>query len=262
MYKTALTKTLLVAYLALAAMAPALAQETVTITNAASFKVVPLSPGSWGTAFADFGSVGVADTSATTVPLPTMLGGVEILIDGTAIPLNYVGPGQINFVVPFTTPVSVFGTPTTFVVRVSGLETYSGTINIVEAGPAFFTVGGEMAAALNQDNTLNSAENPAALGTIVQFFATGPGPVSVVPNFGDAAPSTVPLSETTGTVQAFVQATEASIAFSGLAPGFVALWQLNLTIPANVPVTDDGTVAVFVKVNGLGSEPVAIWVAQ
>lgn len=262
MYKTALARTLLVACLALIALAPATAQETVTITNAASFKVVPLSPGSWGTAFADFGSVGVVETSATSVPLPTNLGGVEILINGSGIPLNYVGPGQINFVVPFTTAISEFGTPTTFVVRVSGLVTYTGTINIVQAGPAFFTVGGEMAAALNQDNTLNSAENPAARGTIVQFFATGPGPVSVVPGLGAAAPSTVPLSETTATVEAFVQATEASVAFSGLAPGFVALWQLNLPIPASVPVTADGTVAVFVKVNGLGSEPVAIWVDQ
>jgi uncharacterized protein (TIGR03437 family) len=262
MYKTALTRILLVACLALVALAPATAQDTVTITNAASFKVVPLSPGSWGTAFADFGSVGVSETVNTVVPLPTILGGVEVLINGSAVPLNYVGPGQINFVVPFTTPVSIFGTPTTFVVRVSGIETYSGTINIVEAGPAFFTVGGEMAAALNQDSTVNSADNPAAPGTIVQFFATGPGPVSIVPGLGETAPSTAPLSETTGVVEAFVQATEASIAFSGLAPGFVALWQLNLTIPASVPVTEGGTVAVFVKVNGLGSEPVAIWVAQ
>jgi uncharacterized protein (TIGR03437 family) len=243
-------------------MAPAVAQSTVTITNAASFKVLPLSPGSWGTAFADFGSVGVSEASATSLPLPTNLGGVEILIDGSGIPLNYVGPGQINFVVPFTTPISTFGSPSTFVVRISGLVTYTGTINIIGASPAFFSVGGDLAAALNQDSTLNSSSNPAARGTIVQLFATGPGPLSLLPPFGGAAPSTAPLAESTGTIDVFVQATEATVAFSGLAPGFVALWQLNFTIPANVPVTADGTVAVFVKVNRLGSEPVAIWVAQ
>jgi uncharacterized protein (TIGR03437 family) len=44
--------------------------------------------------------------------------------------------------------------------------------------PAVFTVDGVHAAALNQDGTINSADNPAAPGTVVTVFATGLGPIT------------------------------------------------------------------------------------
>ena len=260
MHKRVFTRLLLAMSLALATMSPAAAQESVTITNAASFQVFPLSPGSWGTAFADFGSVGISTESFnSSVPIPTMLGGVEILIDGIPVPLNYVGPGQINFIVPFDAAVSTFGSSSTFVVRVSGIATYEGAINIGQANPGFFTVNGEDAAALNEDDSVNDAEHPAAPGSVVQFFATGHGPLTVVPLTGAAAPLD-PLAVTTGDIEVFVQATEATVEFSGLAPNFASLWQVNVRLPATLPVTAEGTVAVFIKVNGLGSKPVAIYV--
>ncbi len=261
MHKRVFTRLLLALSLALATMSSAVAQSTVAIVNAASFAPnFPVAPGSWASAFGDFASVGVStETFNGVAPIPAMLGGVEILIDGAAVPLNYVGPGQINFIVPFSTPVSGLGSPSTFVVRVSGIPTYEGAINIIQASPGFFTVDGEAAAALNQDNSLNSPSNPAAPGSIVQFFATGHGPLSSTPETGAAA-SADPLVLTTGDLEAYVQATQATVEFSGLAPNFASLWQVNIRLPATLPVTAEGTVAVFIKVNGLGSKPVAIYV--
>ena len=47
-------------------------------------------------------------------------------------------------------------------------------------------------------------------------------------------------------------------AFSGLAPGFVGVWQINAFVPAN---SVSGKVPVFVKLdNGLTSNHVSIWV--
>jgi len=261
MHKKVFTRLLLALSLALATMSSAVAQTTVAIVNGASFAPsFPVSPGSWASAFGDFVSVGVStETFNGVVPIPAMLGGVDILIDGTAVPLNFVGPGQINFIVPFSTPLSVFGSPSTFAVRVSGIPTYQGSINIIQARPGFFTVDGEAAAALNQDNSLNSPSTPAAPGSIVQFFAAGHGPLSSTPETGAAA-SADPLVLTTGDLEAFVQATQATAEFSGLAPNFASLWQVNVRLPATLPVTAEGTVAVFIKVNGLGSKPVAIYV--
>ncbi len=187
-----------------------------------------------------------------------MLGGVEVIIGGTSAPLNYVGPFQINFVVPYGAALSTLTEPVSFVVRVSGLVTYEGTINLVAASPDFFKAGGDAAAALNQDSSVNSAENPAAPGSIVQFFATGHGPLAVTPADG-AAPGDA-ASTTTGVVEVFVQQSEATVEFSGLAPSFAALWQINVRLPTDLAITGEGTVAVFVKVDGLGSEPVAIYV--
>jgi uncharacterized protein (TIGR03437 family) len=40
------------------------------------------------------------------------------------------------------------------------------------------------------------------------------------------------------------------VQFSGLAPGFVGLWQINAKVPANVP---PGDVSIFVQMNGINS---------
>jgi len=56
---------------------PTAAQESVAVVNGASLEPsFPVSPGCWASAFGDVASVGVLDTSASALPLPTMLGQV------------------------------------------------------------------------------------------------------------------------------------------------------------------------------------------
>jgi hypothetical protein len=52
------------------------------------------------------------------------------------------------------------------------------TLAVVPATPAVFMVDARYAAALNQNGTYNSADNPAAPGSIVTVYATGLGPVT------------------------------------------------------------------------------------
>src|SRR5688572_27756071 len=98
MHKRVFTRLLLALSLALATMSPAFAQSSVAIVNGASFKAdFPVSPGSWASAFGDFASVGIStETQNGVLPIPTTLGGVQVLVSGVAAPLNYVGPSQIN----------------------------------------------------------------------------------------------------------------------------------------------------------------------
>jgi len=66
---------------------------------------------------------------------------------------------------------------------------------VVEVAPGVFTTDGTHAAALNQDGTLNSAANPAALDSTVTIFATGLGPTD--PPQADGALAEPPLAADT-----------------------------------------------------------------
>ena len=70
------------------------------------------------------------------------------------------------------------GSPRRSVSLYNNVKTNCLTWPVVQAAPAVFTVDGVHAAALNQDGTINSADNPAPLGSIVSVFATGLGPIA------------------------------------------------------------------------------------
>src|SRR5690606_29944404 len=136
MHKRVFTRLLLALSLALATMTPAIAQSSVAVVNGASFKPgFPVSPGSWASAFGDFASVGITtETQNGVLPVPTTLGGVQVLVNNIAAPLNYVGPGQINFIVPAATAEG----KQPLKITVSGLSTFDGFINVWPVSPGIF----------------------------------------------------------------------------------------------------------------------------
>jgi uncharacterized protein (TIGR03437 family) len=109
----------------------------------------------------------------------TSLDGVQVLFDGTPAPLLYVGPTQINAIVPG----EVYAKTATTLQIVTPSGTFNGpAISVSATQPGVFTVsdpgspfGSVLAAALNQDGSVNSASNPAALGSIVTVWASGAG---------------------------------------------------------------------------------------
>jgi minor extracellular serine protease Vpr len=247
---------------ALALMAlPVHAQNSVAVVNAASFQPqFPVSPGCWASAFADFAASGVANTVAEVVPFPTMLGGVQVFVNDVAAPMNFAGADHINFLVPKATPEG----RATIRVEVSGMVTHQGTMNVFPISPALISVnpGDETkpGAVLNQDNTLNTEANPARRGEIVQIYGLG-ADFSELPDVDGAEAPTDRLIETTSTPKAYVSVLEAPVQFSGLAPGLVNAWQLNLVLPENASIVK-GQVPVIAEISGLTTNLVSIWVAQ
>jgi uncharacterized protein (TIGR03437 family) len=152
---------------------------------------------------------------------------------------------QINMQVPVETPTGSRGIA---VRRVDTNELLAGgVLSVSEAGPGFFTEnqnGVGQVLALNQNGTQNGPSNPAPPGSVVSLFGTGPGPVNPAVASGAVAPSS-PLATTVAnptsdgvtclTVQPSVcvaiGSTFGDVLFSGLAPGFVGLWQVNVRIP-------------------------------
>lgn len=230
------------------ALQTALAQSpTVALVNGASYEagVAPASIASL------FGSGLATETSAApSLPLPTTLANVTVKINGQVAPLFYVSPLQINLQVPAATAP---GTATIEVfAHQSVTPTHTGSVAVVTAAPGLFTVeatGRGQVAALNLDYSINAefdrfpGARPELAGGIVSLYATGIGTTNPVVADGQAAPSS-PLAQDTGMPSVTIGGVEAQVLFSGLAPGFVALWQINVRIPDSLPTNAATTIRV------------------
>jgi uncharacterized protein (TIGR03437 family) len=119
----------------------------------------------------------------------------------------------------------------------------TGTIGTI-AGTGvqgFFAVGGPATSAelngpfgLTLDLQGNMYFADSMNNRTILVYCTGPGAVSPSVATGAAAGGTM-LSNTVATYTATVAGQDAPVVFSGLAPFFVALEQVNLTIPAGTP---------------------------
>jgi uncharacterized protein (TIGR03437 family) len=84
---------------------------------------------------------------------------------------------------------------------------------------------------------------PAAAGDLVEFYANALGPTSNQPASGTPAPTDPNhLAQTNTTPVVMIGGKQAQVQFSGLAPGFVGLYQVNAYIPSglasgNQPIT-------------------------
>ena len=74
------------------------------------------------------------------------------------------------------------------------------------------------------------AGNPAERGQIIQLYANGLGPVTNQPASGEPA-FALPLAKTTSPATVFIGGKPAAVSFSGLAPGFAGLYQVNVAMP-------------------------------
>jgi uncharacterized protein (TIGR03437 family) len=239
--------------------------------NGANFLVSrPLAPGMVASLFplgGQFGSDTLSfDQTPKPLPLPKALADVQVLVGGSPAPLYFVSPGQINFFVP--TNVSTSGNVEVQVVRQStGQILASSTtvaMNSVSPGIFLYPQGqngkSRQAAVLNQDNTVNSPTNPALRGTTIQIFATGQGAVSSGPADGDVPQglATTPYTPRVVVGTCFVGDCTGddpgAVTFSGLAPGLVGVWQINVRLPS---ATAPGQVQILIQVNSItSSDPV------
>lgn len=210
-----------------------------------------LSPGEFVTIYGS----GLADTTTSaSVPFPNNLGGVTVTVNEVQAPIYYVSPTQISFVVPFVTTQAVAQ------IQVSNNDKQSNMVTgfVGQTSVGAFTntpVGGNgIAAAERPDYSVVSESNPAQEGETVAAYIAGMGPVSNQPKDGTAAPSS-PLSDTTNTPDVYLtdssgNSAQATVAFSGLAPGFAGLYQINFTIPSGL-ATGDAVLDIY---SGLDSE--------
>jgi uncharacterized protein (TIGR03437 family) len=164
---------------------------------------------------------------------PTSLGGVQVLVGGTPIPLLYVSSAQINAEIP--SPLDdgpENGMADVRVVNNSvALPDFRAGVAASDFSP--FYSSGAYLAVTNQDGTVNSKTNPAKAGSYVSLWGTGLGSVPGV--VMDGAVATVANNYCSSCQVSFrtfgVDVIE-PVLYAGSAPGLIdGLMQINVMIP-------------------------------
>lgn len=156
----------------------------------------------------------------------------QVTFDDAEAQILYASPGQLNVLTP---PGIKTNATTTVKVLVGGVVVGGAIVNTAVSSPAIFTVGvgTGQAAALNQDGSVNSAENPASRGSVICLFLTGDGQ--------NGAPAS-----------ATIDGYRAQVFYSGPAPGLAGMMQVNVVIPGGF--LTPGTNQVIVTINGISTQ--------
>ena len=219
-------------------LGPASSEVTLScIGDGATFTNGPLSPNEIVSLFgAGVGPVQpvVAQPDAGGI-YPFQLGGTQVTFDGVAAPLLYVSANQINLV----TPRALQGKTTTQVcTTVNHAPTNCLGVPVQPVTPEIVLSSGLYAAALNEDGTINSAGNPAPVGSIVSVFATGLGAITTVPDGAITPwpPSQYPGVQMQATAYLSVSTQETvpvNVLYAGPAPLEIeGVAQINFVVPA------------------------------
>ena len=227
----------------------------------------PLAPGAIGTVFPCANCSGTQFLTSQNVfgsyPVPTTLGDVQVLIDGTPAPLYIVYPGQINFIVPNGARTSGFA-DLQVIQASTGQVLGAAQVPMYAVAPAAFPYpGGQTlpngagatsvyAAVINQDGTVNAANNPALRGQFVSLYMTGQGNVPGAPPDGVPAttaiaapvPITVLLNGFDVNSAQYGESTVQHVLYSGINQ-YPGMWQINVRIPATVATTSGVWFAVI-----------------
>jgi len=222
------------------------------IVDASNYKA-PVAPGSIVAVFGTFPQI-TNQMTATTLPLPTAMSGVSLDFGNGVLAPMFFGSGlQINAQVPWELAGQSQATVTA---TAGGQSSAPQTLALATYAPGIFVVDTQtnQGAILDTNYRLISAANPAVGGDYVQIFCTGLGPVSNQPATGSPALSS-PLSKTTVTAMVNIGGTTQEAEFSGLTPGDVGLYQVNVQVPMGVTGT---AVPVSISIGGATSNTVTM----
>ena len=230
----------------------------VDIVSAANYSTRPQTPGTIVSLFPHAQSAPTGGGSAplipnavlsggteafSALPLPTTLADTQVIVNGIPAPLFFVSPGQINLELSNSLPNG--GTVDLQVVGASTGQVYGGAeLGLSTAAPALFTLtttgAGQIAAINVVDGTVNSPQNPVQKGEFISLYGTGVGFVPNAPPDGFSASGQraaelpqVLIGSTAAGTASYVPVE--NIQFSGLAPGLVGVWQINIQIPTTAP---------------------------
>jgi len=209
------------------------------VVNAASSApfTAQVSPGEVITLYGS-GFISSATPVTASAPVPTILGGVQVTVNGVLAPVYYVSSGQINAIVPYSTKSD--GSQLSIQVLSNGAQS-----NIVEEYSGMTSPG--VFAVTHADGTLVTATSPAKVGETLVAYACGLGATTdttlvagaISPAAMLASPVAVYLDDSS------FNSSQATVPYQGLAPGGPAgLYQINFVVPSSVILSATG-ITVF-----------------
>ena len=203
-------------------------------------------------------NLGSSIMTAAAYPLSTKLGGSSFQIGTQAAPLYMTSCSQQNLQIPWEAVGQVAVTAT-----VGGLVSPQQTITLTPFAPGIFSLNQsgsgqgavEIAPTSQLAAPLGPTGRPVKPGEYIAIFCTGLGPVSNRPATGAAALSD-PLSSTLTLPTVIIGGASAKVSYSGLAPGFAGLYQVNALVPDGV--TPGNNVNLVISIGGVRSNTVTI----
>ena len=201
-------------------------------------------------------NLAAAAASAPAGPmLPATLGKVQVLVNGTAAPLIYVGPQQIIFQLPYETAL---GTASVVVVS-NNLSSAPAPLTVQQAAPFVLTYGNNnnRAVVVNPDSSVNGSGNGAKPGSVLVAYLIGSGPLDNAIATGVVAPDS-PLSREKLATTVSVGGANAALQFAGMTPGFAGLVQVNFVLPDLAP----GDYPLEIGIGGAASNQPLLTVAR
>lgn len=201
------------------------------VVNAADF-AKPVAPGGLVSVFGS--DLSPVSQSSTNSPLPTVLGETCLTVNGTAVPVLFVSPGQINAQLP----ISVEGA-TTLVLRSPGGVSDNFNLTVLPAAPGVFRSGvagerSDIATVIRSaNNQLVTVSNPVHEGDVLSIYATGLGRTSPPVDAGTPAPSNPPAQLVTRP-QVSLGGSSLEVLWAGLVPSQVGIYQIDVRVNGKV----------------------------
>ncbi len=183
-----------------------------------------LSPGSY---FTIYGQNLHPKDELLTSSVPVTVSG-----PGGVYPVQALTPWQINTFLPMSVPP----VPVTLTVNLESGRQLTYTANVAATAPAIVTypdaTGKQQAAAFHLSTLLPcDAQHPARAGETVETYGFGLGATDIPQITGVPAPFQ-PLVKTLIAPAVLVGTQKAQILFSGLVPGLIGVYQINIITPA------------------------------
>jgi uncharacterized protein (TIGR03437 family) len=238
------------------------------VVNNASFAPGsnPVAPGSIAAVFGsnmNDGSNVLFSSFGADGKLVTTLGGAQVTINGSPVPIFYSTPAQLGIQIP----ANLSGSSASIQVSIGGETSAQQMIPIAPVAPGLFSTDqsghGQGAILIANTNTLvapagsipGRESRPAKTGDFITIFCTGLGAVTPLLATGEPGTSNTTVEEPSVTIDGI----PAIVQFSGIAPGFVGLDQVNVEVPAGVHAAND--VPVVLTIGGKQSNTVTIAVS-
>jgi uncharacterized protein (TIGR03437 family) len=178
-------------------------------------------------------------------PFPTKDQGTQVFLGSVALEMSYVSAGQINALVPAT---MALGAQQLTVVKDGIPSVNSPQVIVASIQPGILpTYWNNQGAILNNrtggiaapTTSPYSGATPAIAGKdYIEIYCNGLGPVSNPPGYGQGAAGGSNLSQTPTLPTVTIGGMPATVTFSGLSPGSVALYQVDALVPAGISASD------------------------
>jgi uncharacterized protein (TIGR03437 family) len=174
--------------------------------------------------------------ATSELPLPTAVANSCLVVNGLPMPILFVSPTQVNAQMPFEAIGNV-----TLILLTPGGTSDNYNLQVLPTAPSVFHITTPEkitipAVVRNDDGQLVTPSHPIHRkgNDALVIYTTGLGATNPAVASGAPAPSS-PLAVALTAPKVTLGGVELPLLFYGLAPGEVGVYQINVSVPRNVP---------------------------